>query len=223
MLEPVARPSSLTELAYTQMREGILAGTLLSDGRLSVVALADRLGMSRSPVRSAVERLVAEGLVSLNPVGVSLVQHTHRELLDLLAVRAVLEGLSARLASANLDAGAIAELDQIHANFEQAVAGNDVRRARALDLQFHQSLMNATGNQVLVEDLTRLQARVIVGTYTIAWTPAQREAVAEHHAILEALRAGDPALAQDRSVDHMEQLMARIRAAAPQGEHGASA
>lgn len=56
MLKPVVRPASLTDLAYSQLREGVLSGGLLNGGRVSVVALAEQLGMSRSPVRSAVER-----------------------------------------------------------------------------------------------------------------------------------------------------------------------
>jgi DNA-binding GntR family transcriptional regulator len=214
MLEPVVRPASLTDLAYSQLREGVLSGGLLNGERLSVVALADRLRMSRSPVRSAVERLVAEGLVNLHAAGVTLVQHSHGELLQLLEVRAVLEGLSARLATSRLDSEALADLETIHRRFGQAVEESDVGRARTLDLHFHQAVMAATGNAFLIEDLTRVQARVIVGTYTIAWSPAQRQAVAEHRAILDALAAGEATEAESRAVLHMERLMDRIRAAA---------
>ncbi|MFD3482356.1 GntR family transcriptional regulator [Streptomyces sp. NPDC058665] len=214
MLEPVVRPASLTDLAHSQLREGILAGRLLNGERLSVVALADRLGMSRSPVRSAVERLVAEGLVNLQPAGVTLVQHSHADLLQLLKVRTVLEGLSARLAAPRVEPDTLAGLEEIHAGFERAVEESDFSSARALDLEFHQSVMGIGGNPYLIEDLTRIQARVIVGTYTIAWSPAQRQAVAEHRAILDALGAGEATEAETQAVRHMERLMERIEAAA---------
>lgn len=218
MLKPVARPASLADLAYTQLREGVLSGRLLSNGnRVSVVALAAQLEMSRSPVRSAVERLVSEGLVNLQPAGVTLVQHTHAELLQLLEVRAVLEGLSARLATPHIDGEALAALEETHLRFEKAVEAADISVARAVDLEFHHRVMGISGNPFLVEDLTRVQARVIVGTYAIAWTPAQRQAVAEHAAILEAWRQGDADQAQASAVEHMERLMGRIRAAAAEG------
>lgn len=214
MLEPVSRPASLTDLAYNQLRAGVLSGRLLHGGRVSVVALAEQLGMSRSPVRSAVERLVAEGLVNLEASGVTLVQHSHGELLQLLEVRAVLEGLSARLAASRLDGDELMKLDEIHTEFQRAVDDGDVSLARSLDLDFHQTVMAASGNPVLVEDLTRIQARVIVGTYTIAWTPEQRAAVGEHAALLKSLHAREAPVAEERAVRHMERLMGRIRSAA---------
>lgn len=215
MLKTVARPASLSDLAYTQLRDGVLSGQLLADGaRVSVVALAAQLGMSRSPVRSAVERLVSEGLVTLQPAGVALVQHNHAELLQLLEVRRVLEGLSARLAAPQLDQADLRTLADMQRRFRDAVDAGDVPAARAADLAFHQKVMAATGNAFLVEDLTRVQARVIVGTYTIAWTPAQRHAVEEHEAILDALCQGDPALAEHKAAEHMGLLMDRLRAAA---------
>lgn len=214
MLEAVARPASLSELAYTQLRDGVLSGSLLRDGkRVSVVTLAAQLNMSRSPVRSAIERLVAEGLVTLQPAGVALVEHKYEELLRLLEVRAVLEGLSARLAASRLDADTLAVLEDIHARFQRAVEAGDTKKARTLDFEFHQVVMSASANPFLVDDLNRVQARVIVGTYTIAWTPAQRDAVSEHAAILDALRSGDASEAEAKAVYHMEQLMRRIEAA----------
>lgn len=215
MLERVDRPASLTDLAYAQLRSSLLSGAMLADERLSVVALAERLGMSRSPVRAAIERLAAEGLVHLQAGGVSLVRPTHQELVQLLEVRAVLEGLSARLAASRLDDADLDRLETVHSRFEEAVAGDDVHRARALDLDFHRAVMGGAANPVLVEELERLQSRVIVGTYTVAWTPQQHRAVDEHRSILDALRARDAPLAEREAVRHMTQLIARIEDAAP--------
>lgn len=214
MLERVTRPASLADLAYARIREGILSEGMLNERRVSVVALADRLGMSRSPVRSAVERLVSEGLVTLQPAGVSLVEHSHSDLLKLLEVRAVLEGLSAQLATPRLDGGVLSRLEDTQRRFELAVEKNDVATARAHDLQFHQTVMEHADNEVLVDELTRVQARVIVGTYTIAWNPQQHQAVLEHRAILDAMRGGDAGEAARCSIEHMHCLMERIRDAA---------
>lgn len=211
MLEPVERPATLSDLAYERIRHGILSEGLLTKKRTSVVALAGVLGMSRSPVRSAIERLASEGLVTLQPDGVSLVDHTHANLLELLQVRAVLEGLSVRLATPRLDAAAFAKLEGIQAEFDQSISAGKVNTAREADLNFHQTIMDYANNHVLREELAHLQARVIVGTYTIAWTPDQRMALGEHNSILQAMKTGNAEDAEKCATDHMQQLMNRIK------------
>lgn len=212
-IEPVARPASLTELAYQQLKSKVLSGAMLNDERLSVVALAERMQMSRSPVRAAVERLATEGLLQLQPAGVSVIRPTVDDLLDALQVRAVLEGLAARLATPHMDPQVLRELEETHTAFEDFVSKEDVRHARVLDLQFHQQIMARSANPMLIEQLDLVQARVIVGTYSIAWSSQQKQAVVEHRALLDALAAGDPAVAEKAAVSHMEELMDRIRSA----------
>lgn len=210
-IDPVARPASLTDLAYQQLKAKVLSGGLLGNERLSVVALAKRMQMSRSPVRAAVERLAAEGLVQLEPVGVSIIRPSLDQLLQVLQVRSVLEGLAARLAVPNMRDTVLRELEAIQHAFEEAVAGDDVERARVLDLQFHQKIMTQSENPVLVEELDRVQARVIVGTYSVAWSTQQKRAVSEHRALIEALGARNPQRAEEAAVSHMEELIKRVR------------
>lgn len=210
MLHPVDRPATLSDLAYSRIRRGILAEGLLAEKRTSVVALAESLGMSRSPVRSAIERLASEGLVKLEPGGVSLIKHSHAKLRKLLEVRAVLEGLSSRLAAPNIDSEALSELEEIQQKFAESISTGDVAAARELDLVFHQTIMRFAENEFLQEELTHVQARVIVGIYTIAWTPNHQQALDEHRQILEALRAQDAVQAERYAVTHMRQLMHRI-------------
>lgn len=209
-VDPVTRPASLTDLAYQQLKSKVLSGGLLGNERLSVVALAKRMQMSRSPVRSAVERLAAEGLVQLEPGGVSIIRPTPTELFQTLQVRSVLEGLAARLATPHMNADLLEELDEIQRSFEEAVNEDDVARARALDLQFHQKVMSQSDNPVLIEELHRVQARVIVGTYSVAWSAQQKAAVPEHRVLIEGLRSGDSLRAEEAAVSHMEELIKRI-------------
>jgi DNA-binding GntR family transcriptional regulator len=211
VVQRVARPESLTELAYRQLRGGILDGAITSGQRLSVVSLAAEMGMSRSPVRSAIERLAGEGLMMLTPGGALIPTPDRGDLLDALAVRAALEGLAARLAAPQLEPDDVAELQEVHARFEQAVELGDTVSAQKADLEFHQKVQARSGNDCLVEHLERVQARVILATYTTAWSSNQRQAVPEHARILAELVARDGEAASRAATLHLENLAQRLR------------
>jgi len=209
-LGKVERPSSLAVLAYDTLHAAILTGEISVGERPSIVALAERLGMSRSPIRAAVERLANEGLVSVGADGVEVIELSNDDLVDLLTLRSVLEGLAARLAASRIDTDVIDRLEAIHRDFSAAVQEDDTKRARQVDLDFHRTIQNHSENRWLIEDLRRLQSRVIVATYTNAWTPSQHEAVGEHSLILAGLRAGRADEAESAAVNHIENLIRRI-------------
>lgn len=218
-LEPIGRPSSLADLAYESLHEAILTGSLRVGEKLSVVALSERLGMSRSPLRSAVERLATEGLVRVARDGVEVLELTHSELVDLLAVRSVLEGLASRLATSRIGEPTMSRLDVLQGEFAAAVAEENTSLARSLDLEFHELIRHSSGNVWLMEQLRRLQSRVIATTYSIAWTPRQHEAVAEHQSIVDALRIAQPDQAERAAVAHIENLIDRVRASQAESDH----
>lgn len=208
--EPVQRPVALSDLAYDQLRSRILDGDFPTGQRASVVSIAQQLQMSRSPVRSAVERLVTEGLLVVTSVGIELAQLGHADLIDGLQVRSRLEGLAALLVTDRLST---ANLDRLRENmvlFEAAVQSADTVTARRLDLEFHSVIRDNCGNSLLVEDLRRVQARVIVATYMTAWVTAHEAAIEEHAAILAALEARDAAAAERAAIGHLERLIVRV-------------
>jgi DNA-binding GntR family transcriptional regulator len=211
VVERVTRPESLTELAYKELRNGILAGRLSSGQRLSVVSLAAELGMSRSPVRSAIERLASEGLMVLTAGGALIPTPDRGDLLDALAVRSVLEGLAARLAAPQLEPGDVAELQAVHDRFEKAVEAGDTLSAQSADLEFHQLVQARSGNDCLIGHLERVQAKIILATYSTAWSSSQRQAVPEHARILSGLSAGDGDAASRAATLHLENLAQRLR------------
>ncbi|WP_051899232.1 GntR family transcriptional regulator [Sciscionella sediminilitoris] len=211
MVEQVPRPQTLTELAYQQLRDGILEGGLAAGSRVSVVSLAADMGMSRSPVRAAIERLATDGLMILTPGGALVPTPGRGDLLDALAVRAPLEGLAARLAAPQLADSDVAVLSDIHAEFDAAVRQADTTTAQRADLRFHQQVQAYCGNECLVEHLERVQARVILATYSTAWSSNQMQAVPEHARILSALSARDGEAAGRAATVHLENLAERVR------------
>lgn len=211
MVQRVARPKSLTDLAYRQLRDGILDGEFEVGRRLSVVSLAADMGMSRSPVRSAIERLASEGLMRLTAGGAVIPAPGRGDLLDALAVRAPLEGLAAKLAAPQLEQSDVTALEAVHGRFERAVVDGDTRRAQKADLEFHQLIQARCGNDHLVQHLERVQARVILATYSTAWSSNQRQAVPEHARILAALIGRDGEAAGRAATVHLDNLAERVR------------
>lgn len=210
-LSPRPRPETLTDMAYQQLRSAILNGQFVAGQLTSIVSLASTLGMSRSPVRSAVERLAVEGLVTATSGGILVANPGRHELLDALAVRAPLEGLAAKLAAPQFDQNDLAKLAEIHSRFAAAVNDDDPITARAVDLEFHQLIQSLCGNACLVEMLERVQARVILATYSTAWSTNQRAAVAEHARIVSALENQDGDAAERAAMLHLHNLVDRIR------------
>jgi DNA-binding GntR family transcriptional regulator len=212
-LEQVARPGSLAELAYDQLRTAVLDGHFHPGEKVSVVTLAAELGMSRSPVRAALERLVNEGLIRLTAGGALIAEPTRDELLDALVVRSALEGLAARLAAPLLKQADLDQLRAIHDRLDRAVQAGDTGAVRAADLEFHQQVQAHSGNACLVENLTRIQSKIMIATYSTPWGPHLDDMLSEHAAILRALEAGDPESAHEAATHHLANHLERLKVA----------
>lgn len=210
------RKKSLSDLAYDELRREVLSGRLRADERISVVALAERMHMSRSPVRAAVERLVVEGLLDLHQHGVRSVQPEAAELVHILQVGSVLEGLATRLAAARVGPDVLHSLEKMDRAFERAVAEVDLAEVVPVDLKFHATILENCGNPYLIETLGRIQARIAMGMHRFRWSPRSRHAVQEHGAILRALTIGDSAGAEYAARSHLECQMQRVRLASPE-------
>ncbi|MGW1157921.1 GntR family transcriptional regulator [Streptomyces sp. NPDC002519] len=209
--EPVQRPSSLTDLAYTRLRAAILDGDLAPGEALSVVALSELLDMSRSPVRAAVERLTAEGLFSLSGGSPVVREVSKADLLDALQIRAPLEGLAAELAAPRLTEEQTTELAELNERFAAAVSQGDSKAARKADLEFHQRVQAECGNAMLVEHLDRVQSFLVLAAYSAAWEHTWDQAVPEHAAIIDALRARDPRAACLAASAHVSRARERAQ------------
>jgi DNA-binding GntR family transcriptional regulator len=221
IVEPIVRPESLGSIAYRQLRGAILDGGLRRGEGISVVSLAAQLGMSRSPVRAAIERLTNEGLLEVTPSGAVIAEMESRDLLDAVQVRAVLEGLASRLAAVRLTSNDLERLAATQAEFEQAVNTDDRRAAKLVDMRFHQMIHDYCGNASLIEHLERVCARVVIGTYVTALSSDMRLAVPEHGAMISALRDRDPIAAEAAAVVHLNNVGERIRAAWARREQAA--
>lgn len=198
--------------AYLQLLDEIRQGRLLPGDRLRETDLADRLGVSRTPVREAIRQLEADGLVVHAPrQGATIRRLDYAEVMELYEMRAVLEGTAARLAAR---AASDLELDELAAINEALGRAGDPGEAARLNRQFHNVLLDAAKNRFLKKSMLGLQkALLILGPTTLAVAERAEGALDEHRALLAALRARDSAAAEARMRAHIEAAQRmRIRA-----------
>jgi len=214
---PVVGSSLTNELAF-RIQEDILRGVLAPGTRLFQEQLSERYGVSRTPLREAIHRLEAQGLVTKLPNrGVVVRQLSERELREIYEVRAELEGFAAALAARQADAGLLAQMDAAQERLSSAIdelrrTGADAAPASLNDritqgnTEFHVTIREAAGNQRLGEVVRSLEDAF---PKDYVWRSLTSEAemlalnVAEHTAIRDAIGAGDPELARRLMQDHV--------------------
>jgi DNA-binding GntR family transcriptional regulator len=155
------RPGPLRDRVYEALLELITTRALQPGQHLVESELAGHLGVSRQPVREALQRLNTEGWVDLRPAqGAFVHEPTEEEADQLLTVRTLLEAEAARLAAANADSKGIAALEALCAEGEKAVEADDVDGAVAMNARFHAKIMELAGNAVLAELAAQVDRRV---------------------------------------------------------------
>jgi DNA-binding GntR family transcriptional regulator len=209
-MQPIDTPPSRTQLAYRAILDEICAGALAAGTHLKQEDLAQRLGVSRQPVQQALALLKADGVVEeigtrglrVAPLDIAAMRHHYD-------IRAVLDGLAARLAAERV-AGAPAlgqalqrRGRQILEEGREAVLAQDTLRQIERDVALHALIYEASGNPLIgdtAERHWRFLRRVMGEVLRHAEPP--REIWQQHAAILDAVVAGDAALAHGLAVDH---------------------
>ncbi len=178
--------------------------------------LARRLNISRSPARESILRLLSEGLAEEIPHrGAFVSTITVSNLIEIYAVRSVLEGLAARLAAENITPDDVPELNAAIDTQRAAFASGDLPEITEADMAFHSLLYRMSANSWLEASLVRLQSLVRVGMRTTLLAPGSpAHALSEHEEIRDAVIAGDPSAAEERTRRHVDRLRAVI-----QGQH----
>ncbi|WNI21255.1 GntR family transcriptional regulator [Streptomyces sp. ITFR-16] len=185
------RPGPLRERVYEALLELITTRALRPGQHLVESELAGHLGVSRQPVREALQRLNTEGWVDLRPAqGAFVHEPTQEEADQLLTVRALLETEAARLAAAHASPAGIAALEELCAKGERAVADDDVDLAVATNAAFHAKVMELAGNVVLAELAGQVDRRV-----RWYYTPVARrrgnQSWIEHRSLIAAISSRD--------------------------------
>lgn len=189
---------------YQRLLEAIASGDLRPGERLREVDLAHRLNVSRTPVREALKDLESDGLVEHLPrVGASIKALSYAEVVELYEMRAVLEGVAARLAARSASVLEVQEMAKLNDQMAQAL--DDPHAMSQINRRFHHLLFNAAKNRYLLQAVSLVQKTLlVVGPSTLSEVSRAHEVIAEHQAVIDALLAGQGAQAEAAMVAHIE-------------------
>lgn len=202
------------ELAYEQLRRSIESRELKPGDRMLEADIAVRLGLSRTPVRDALKRLEADGLVEAAPRrGLLVAKLDHTQMSDLYAVQEVLGGLAARLAAQHAMPGEVAALrDSLHR--QSRTAQKDIPELIKLNRGFHDTIYQASRNRYLVSALRTLESALALVPETPYLAPTRPvTALQQHTDIVNAIERGDEKAAEElqrghiRSAAYIRQMM----------------
>jgi DNA-binding GntR family transcriptional regulator len=195
-------PESRGEIAYAKLKEAIRAGTLTPGQRIRENEMATRLSMSRTPVREALRRLEADGLLTFAPYrGMVISELDHQAVMELYQMREVLEGTAAGLAARHASEAEIAVLREL---MDSDKTGMEPRRAAQHNRQFHGALYRAAHNRYLLKTLNVLgDAMVLLGMTTLSLTGRSDTAREEHAAIVDAIEQRDVSGAEAAARTHI--------------------
>jgi DNA-binding GntR family transcriptional regulator len=194
------------EAAYRYIRKAIQDGQLKPGERLREIELAKQIGLSRTPIREALSRLEAEGLVAHDPTrGVVVAELDYSMVTELYYMREVLEGTAARLAAQHASDVEISILDDLCEQYEAAL--NDGAALALSNRRFHETLYRCSHNRYLLNMVTVLHdALSLLGGTTLGNPERAAETLREHRAVVAAIHARDAESAE-------QALRAHIRSA----------
>jgi DNA-binding GntR family transcriptional regulator len=220
--------SALVDRLAATLQARMVSGELVSGTRLRQEALAEEFGVSRTPIREALRKLQASGLVELQPNRGALVRGpSSREIRDAYEVRAELEGLAAELAAERIQHAQVDGLHEAQSEFRETLArmmrvrsdragvvpDEEIERWRHANDRFHQLIQDAAANDVLVATLVHLHrsfprdlTRIVLGESATLLA----ENVHEHEGILDAIEHRNAAAARKRMIKHVRHAGALV-------------
>ena len=183
----------LSEQVKEELLDDIMAGRYKPGDRLVESQIAKRMGISQSPVREALRDMVAMRFVEVEPhKGARVRRIDQREVLEIYPVRACLEELAGQLAVARA-ADYLDDLERAIDRKTKAFSAGDVRTLAHWDVVFHRTILEASGNQILIETWKSLmiEARTFVTLNNLISRAPEIDLAGRHYPIIEALREGD--------------------------------
>ncbi len=179
----------LRDVVFNTLRKAILTGQLKPGERLMEVHLANKLGVSRTPIREAIRKLELEGLVIMIPRrGAEVAQITEKSLKDVLEVRRALDALSVELACERITEEEIEALGKACEEFASATKGTDTSVIAKADVKVHDIIVQATGNQRLLQLVNNLAEQMYRYRFVYLKDASQHEKlIAEHKEIYDSI------------------------------------
>lgn len=195
---------SLAEQVFERLESDILTGVYQRGEVLTELKLVTDLGVSRTPVREALNRLEQEHIIESTPRGILILGVTEQDLEDIFAIRMRIEGLSSYNATKRITKEELDELRETLELQEFYVNKQDPDRIKTMDSKFHQLIYRFCGSSVLYDTLMPLHKKVQKYRKASVENNARAQQSAhEHRAIFEAIEAGNAELAEKYTVEHI--------------------
>jgi len=204
----------LRDVVFNTLRKAILTGQLKPGERLMEVHLANRLGVSRTPIREAIRKLELEGLVIMVPRrGAEVARITEKSLKDVLEVRRALDALSVELACDRITQKDIRRLWDACGEFERAVREGEASVIASADVALHDIIVEATGNARLQQLVNNLSEQMYRFRFVYIKEESRHDnLIAEHREIYESIVSRDKeraAAAAKLHIDNQERSIIR--------------
>lgn len=196
----------LRDVVFNTLRQAILTGELKPGERLMEIHLANKLGVSRTPIREAIRKLELEGLVTMIPRrGAEVAQITEKSMNDVLEVRRSMDALCVELACERISEEALQELDSACDAFAEAVKTKDIRRIAQADVALHDIIVQATGNLRLVQLINNLSEQMYRYRFEYLKDISRHQSlIQEHRIIFEAIKARNKEEASSAAKLHID-------------------
>ncbi len=202
----------LRDVVFNTLRQAILTGELKPGERLMEIHLADRLGVSRTPIREAIRKLELEGLVVMIPrKGAQVAKITEKNLKDVLEVRRALDTLAVRLACKRMDDTYKKQLREACDEFAKVVKCSNTKDITEADVRFHDIINQSTGNDRLIQLVNNLAEQMY--RYRLEYikdAAYHKRLVDEHEEIYNAIMERDEERAAKAVVVHIDNQEASI-------------
>ena len=196
----------LRDVVFNTLRQAILKGELEPGERLMEIQLAERLGVSRTPIREAIRKLELEGLVLMIPrKGAEVAKISARSLRDVLEVRRALEELAIELACQRMSEEEIDNLQKAQDDFKNAIAEGDAMKIAETDEHYHDVIYEGTQNAKLIQMLNNLREQMY--RYRLEYIKDEDKRkilILDHECVLKAVRSRKVAEAKEAMREHID-------------------
>lgn len=202
------------DIAYEELRQQILTLELEPGSSIDERQLIEHLGIGRTPVREAIQRLIYEGLIVHYPRRGSWISPlSFTELQNLIEARRMLEVECGQLAARRISSADLQHLRDEIARSSSAIETDDIKTLVAIDQNFHIGIARATGNRYLTRMSEQLNHELTRYWYVSAIRVGELDIVERHHrAILDAIETGDPEISAQVMDEHVTLLRERLSA-----------
>ncbi|HBW12591.1 MAG TPA: hypothetical protein DEF30_02045 [Proteiniclasticum sp.] len=205
--------SGLKEYVYQELKNKLIMNHFKPGERIWEEHLAEELGVSRTPVREAINQLVAEGFIENRPrKGIFAAEITKDELRKMLDVRLALESLAIKECCKNITEEQMKELDAIYQTFAKALEDEEYSKASQWDSEIHRFIAQVANNKKLAAYVNDIQdVFAYTRGYNIKWTKEKADrSIWEHKKIIEAIKSRNEEVAIEivqKDIDSMRELL----------------